>query len=160
MHPRSWQTSNALIQWQARLQQSRDPRSSSLRFRPESDGFDVPTCMGTRAGRTFAASPQTDGRVEAESDARDVDADLLYYVMPRAEGESLRDRLDREGPLSVSGAVGNATEVADALDYAHERGIVHRDVKPANILLEGGHARSSPDQGAGADRRGPIRNGG
>ncbi len=64
---------------------------------------------------------------------------LLYYVMPFVEGESLRARLDRERPLPVAEAVRIATEVADALDYAHHRGVIHRDIKPENILLQGGH---------------------
>jgi eukaryotic-like serine/threonine-protein kinase len=66
---------------------------------------------------------------------------LLYYVMPFVEGESLRSRLDREGPLPVRDAVSIAREVTEALGHAHARGIVHRDVKPENILLESGHAR-------------------
>jgi serine/threonine-protein kinase len=65
---------------------------------------------------------------------------LLYYVMPLVEGESLRDRLARDGRLPVDEALRIAREVADALGYAHERGIAHRDVKPENILLERGHA--------------------
>jgi TolB-like protein len=65
---------------------------------------------------------------------------LLYYVMPFVEGESLRDRLVREGQLSIDDAVQIALEVADALGHAHARGIVHRDIKPENILLSGGHA--------------------
>jgi serine/threonine-protein kinase len=65
---------------------------------------------------------------------------LLYFVMPYVEGESLRQRLDRETQLAVDDAIGIAQEVADALDHAHQHGIVHRDIKPANILLEGGHA--------------------
>jgi TolB-like protein len=65
---------------------------------------------------------------------------LVYYVMPYVEGESLRDRLDREKQLPLEDALRIAREVADALGYAHARGIVHRDIKPANILLEGGHA--------------------
>jgi serine/threonine-protein kinase len=71
--------------------------------------------------------------------------DDLYYVMPFVEGESLRERLNK-GPLSVEMAVEIAREVADALDYAHTRGIIHRDIKPENILLTegsghtGGHA--------------------
>jgi serine/threonine-protein kinase len=64
----------------------------------------------------------------------------LYYVMPLVEGESLRERLAREGPLPVDDAVRIAHEVAGALSYAHSRGIVHRDIKPENILLESGHA--------------------
>ncbi len=65
---------------------------------------------------------------------------LLYYVMPLVEGESLRARLQRDECLSVSESVRIASEVADALQYAHDRGIVHRDIKPENILLSGGHA--------------------
>jgi serine/threonine-protein kinase len=65
---------------------------------------------------------------------------FLYYVMPLVEGESLRGRLDREQQLPVDVAVQIAGEVAEALDYAHAHGVVHRDIKPDNILLEGGHA--------------------
>ncbi|HEU5261101.1 MAG TPA: serine/threonine-protein kinase, partial [Gemmatimonadales bacterium] len=65
---------------------------------------------------------------------------LLYYVMPYVEGESLRDRLDRENQLPVDEALRIAREVAEALGYAHGHGIVHRDIKPANVLLSAGHA--------------------
>jgi serine/threonine-protein kinase len=67
-------------------------------------------------------------------------AGLPYYVMPYVEGESLRGRLDRDGPLPVEEAVRLAREVAGALAYAHAHGIVHRDIKPENILLQDGHA--------------------
>ena len=67
-------------------------------------------------------------------------AGLLYYVMPYIEGESLRDRLDREKQLPVSDAVRIASEVASALDYAHRHNIIHRDIKPENILLHDGQA--------------------
>ncbi len=62
----------------------------------------------------------------------------LYYVMPYVEGESLRSRLAREKQLSIADALRIATDVADALDYAHRRGILHRDIKPDNILLHDG----------------------
>ena len=65
---------------------------------------------------------------------------FLYYVMPYIDGETLRVRLERERQLPVAGAVRIAKEVADALEYAHRRSVVHRDVKPENILLQGGHA--------------------
>jgi eukaryotic-like serine/threonine-protein kinase len=64
----------------------------------------------------------------------------VFYVMPYVEGESLRDRLTREKQLPVADAVAIATEVADALGYAHEHGVIHRDIKPENILLQRGHA--------------------
>jgi len=65
---------------------------------------------------------------------------LLFYAMPYVEGESLRDRLTREKQLPLQDALRIAREVADALDYAHRRGVVHRDIKPENILLEEQHA--------------------
>src|SRR5436309_8442282 len=66
--------------------------------------------------------------------------DLLFYVMPFVSGESLRHRLTREGKLPVADAVRIMHEMADALAYAHAEGVIHRDVKPENILLQGGHA--------------------
>jgi eukaryotic-like serine/threonine-protein kinase len=65
---------------------------------------------------------------------------LLYYIMPYVEGESLRQRLEREGRLPVPAAVQILREVADALARAHKAGIVHRDIKPENILLQDDHA--------------------
>jgi len=63
---------------------------------------------------------------------------FLYYVMPYVEGETLRDKLNRETQLGIDEAVKIATEVADALDYAHRHGVIHRDIKPENILLHDG----------------------
>ncbi len=65
---------------------------------------------------------------------------LLFYVMPFVEGESLRDRLDRERQLPVEEAVQIAVDVAEALAHAHAHGVVHRDVKPENVMLMGGRA--------------------
>ena len=64
----------------------------------------------------------------------------LFYVMPYVEGETLRMRLDRERQLPVGDALRIASEVADALAYAHARAVIHRDIKPENILLQQGHA--------------------
>src|SRR5438876_913279 len=65
---------------------------------------------------------------------------LLFYVMEYVEGESLRHRLTRQGSLPVEDAIRIAAEVGDALQYAHENGVIHRDIKPENILLSRGHA--------------------
>src|SRR5947209_16690399 len=67
-------------------------------------------------------------------------AGLLYYVTPYVEGKTLRDRLQRDTRLPLEEALKIAREVADALDYAHQRGVVHRDIKPENILFQSGHA--------------------
>ncbi len=64
----------------------------------------------------------------------------LWYTMPYVEGESLRERLRREGALPLDEALRIAREVADGLHYAHGHGVIHRDVKPENILLAAGHA--------------------
>ena len=63
---------------------------------------------------------------------------FLYYVMPFIDGETLRDKLNREQQLSIDEGVRIAREVADALDYAHRNGVIHRDIKPENILLHDG----------------------
>ena len=63
---------------------------------------------------------------------------FLYYVMPFIDGETLRDKLNRETQLGVDEAVKIAVEVADALHYAHTQGVIHRDIKPENILLTNG----------------------
>ena len=65
---------------------------------------------------------------------------LLFYVMPFVRGESLRQRLKREGPLPVDLAVDLARQVAAALEYAHAHDVIHRDIKPENILLHEGEA--------------------
>jgi serine/threonine-protein kinase len=67
-------------------------------------------------------------------------AGTLFYVMPYVEGESLRDRLEREPQLPLDDALLIAREVAEALTYAHSHDVVHRDIKPENIMLSGGHA--------------------
>ena len=67
-------------------------------------------------------------------------AGSLFYVMPFIEGESLRQRIDRESQLPIDKALKITGEVASALDYAHRKGVIHRDIKPENILLEDGHA--------------------
>jgi serine/threonine-protein kinase len=72
-------------------------------------------------------------------DSGEVDG-TAYYVMPLVEGESLRDRLNREKQLPIADAVRLATEVAAALDYAHRHGVIHRDIKPENVLLHDGSA--------------------
>ncbi|HEX5178516.1 MAG TPA: protein kinase [Gemmatimonadaceae bacterium] len=72
-------------------------------------------------------------------DSGEIDG-TVFYVMPFVKGVSLRDRLEREGQLPVVDAVRIASEVADALGYAHEHGVIHRDIKPENILLQDGHA--------------------
>jgi Tol biopolymer transport system component len=65
---------------------------------------------------------------------------MLWYAMPFVDGESLRDRLNREKQLPIADAVRIATEAASALDYAHRHGVIHRDIKPENILLHDGSA--------------------
>ncbi|MEO8201975.1 MAG: protein kinase [Gemmatimonadota bacterium] len=65
---------------------------------------------------------------------------FLYYVMPFVDGQSLRERLTRQGELPVHEAVKLVSEVVDALSYAHGRGVVHRDVKPDNVMISGRHA--------------------
>jgi eukaryotic-like serine/threonine-protein kinase len=65
---------------------------------------------------------------------------FLFYVMPYIQGETIREKLNRETQFGVDDAVRIAREVADALDYAHRNGIIHRDIKPENILLHDGRA--------------------
>src|SRR3989441_8897246 len=63
---------------------------------------------------------------------------FLYYVMPYVEGESLRQRLEREGQLPLDEALSLTRAIASALDFAHARGVIHRDIKPENIMLHQG----------------------
>jgi hypothetical protein len=65
---------------------------------------------------------------------------MVFYVMPFVDGETLRDRINRDKQLGIDDAVRIAREVGSALDYAHRRGVVHRDIKPENILLQDGAA--------------------
>jgi len=65
---------------------------------------------------------------------------FLYYVMPFVQGETIRERLARETQLGIEEAIRIASEVADALDYAHRHGVIHRDIKPENVLLHEGGA--------------------
>ena len=65
---------------------------------------------------------------------------MLYYVMPYVEGESLRERLDREQQLSVEESVRHGCAIASALDYANRHGVIHRDIKPENVMLYEGVA--------------------
>jgi eukaryotic-like serine/threonine-protein kinase len=66
--------------------------------------------------------------------------DRLYYVMPYISGQSLRDKLAREGPLPLTEVMTLASDIATAVDYAHENGVLHRDIKPENVLLEADRA--------------------
>ncbi|HUQ80616.1 MAG TPA: serine/threonine-protein kinase [Gemmatimonadaceae bacterium] len=79
--------------------------------------------------------------------------DLLYYVMPFVDGESLRDRIGRGGPLPVSEAVRLLREIVDAIAFAHRRGVVHRDIKPDNVMLFEHHAMILELLGAPAARK-------
>lgn len=65
---------------------------------------------------------------------------IPFYVMPQVEGETLEERLTREKQLPIEDAIGIAVDVGDALAYAHSMGVVHRDVKPENIMMSGRHA--------------------
>jgi serine/threonine protein kinase len=65
---------------------------------------------------------------------------FLFYVMPYVEGDTLRDKLDREKQLGVEDAIDITRSLASALDYAHRQGVIHRDIKPENILLHDGQA--------------------
>ena len=72
-------------------------------------------------------------------DSGDADG-IIYYVMPYVDGGTLRDRMRREREMSIEAALAITSDVAEALGYAHSRGVLHRDIKPENILLTPGHA--------------------
>ena len=98
-----------------------------------------PELAAVVGGERFLAEIKTTANLQhphilALFDSGEADG-FVFYVMPFVEGESLRDRLDREKQLGVQDAVAITQKVADALDYAHEHGVVHRDIKPGNILL-------------------------
>ncbi len=84
--------------------------------------------------------PLFDSGTAGDEEGRGMPRPYLFYVMPFIDGETLRDRLDREKQLPIAEAVRIASEVASALDYAHRRGVIHRDIKPENILLHEGQA--------------------
>ena len=84
--------------------------------------------------------PLYDSGWATASDASNASPQFLFYVMPYVQGETLRGKLDRETQLGIDETIRITAEVADALGYAHTRGVIHRDIKPENILLQGGHA--------------------
>jgi serine/threonine protein kinase len=84
-------------------------------------------------------SPLTHPHIVPLFDSGAVDG-CPFFVMPYIEGETLRQRLEREGRLDIAEAVQIAGEIGEALEFAHGRDILHRDIKPENILLQGGHA--------------------
>ena len=91
--------------------------------------LDSGTAVGRYGGSSSAVRRYGGTAVEEQGQ-------FLYYVMPYVEGESLRDRLNREKQLPVGDALKITTQVASALSYAHSRDIVHRDIKPENILFQ------------------------
>jgi eukaryotic-like serine/threonine-protein kinase len=103
-----------------------------------------PELAETLGGHRFKQEIQLAGRLQhphilAVYDSGEADG-LLWFTMPHVRGESLRARINRVGPLPVEEAVAIAREVADALDYAHRQGVIHRDVKPDNIMFADEHA--------------------
>jgi serine/threonine protein kinase len=80
------------------------------------------------------------GETAGNREAGGREAGRLWYTMPYVEGESLRQRMTREGQLPLDQAVRIASQVLSALGYAHAHGVIHRDIKPENILLEGDEA--------------------
>ena len=103
-----------------------------------------PELAAVIGGDRFLAEIKTTANLQhphilALFDSGQVDG-TVFYVMPWVHGETLRDRLTRERQLPIDDAIRLAREVADALQYAHDHGVIHRDIKPENILLHGSHA--------------------
>ncbi|HUQ84080.1 MAG TPA: serine/threonine-protein kinase [Gemmatimonadaceae bacterium] len=92
------------------------------------------------AGRIPSPDATPDTTVSGRATADSNDSELLYYTMPFIEGESLRAAVARRGRLPVREVVRILHDVIEALAYAHGRGVVHRDIKPGNILTIGSHA--------------------
>jgi serine/threonine protein kinase/TolB-like protein len=116
----------------------------------------LPEIVGEASAARFRREIQIAARLNHPNiltvfDSGDAD-DLVYYVMPFVEGESLRDAVIRERQLGIMEAVSITRQVAEALDYAHGEGVIHRDIKPANIMLQ--RARTRP--GATTTARTPI----
>ncbi len=84
-------------------------------------------------------------------------ADCLYYVMPYIKEGSLRELMDSKKRLAVDDALAVISDVAGALEYAHENGVIHCDIKPANILISAGHGLREPPRDQGLIRLGHIR---
>ncbi len=104
-----------------------------------------PDLSAALGGDRFLSEIRTTARLQHPHilpllDSGDAGNGVLYYVMPLASGETLRDRLSREKQLPIADALRISQEVADALGHAHQHGIIHRDIKPENILLQGQHA--------------------
>jgi serine/threonine-protein kinase len=104
----------------------------------------LPSLARSLGGERFLREIRTAARLQhphvlSVHDSGDADG-LLWFTMPYVEGETLRRRIEREGQLGLPDALRIAREAADGLDFAHRHGVIHRDVKPENILLSEGHA--------------------
>jgi serine/threonine-protein kinase len=89
-------------------------------------------------------------------DSGDADG-LLFFVMPLMVGETLRQRMEREPPLTLDAVLAIANDLCSALDHAHRQGVIHRDIKPENILLQDGRAVLADFGIALAERSGDLR---